>query len=233
MEAEDFVKSFQPQISDIDNVEVVLCAPFTTLGHLISVTANTNIRIAAQNMHWEDSGAFTGEVAPGMLKSIDCKYVVLGHSERRQYFAETDEAVNKKLKAALKANLTPIACIGEQLEDREQGKTEAVIKQQFEVGFAGLTSEEMAKTVIAYEPVWAIGTGKTATSQQAEEVCAYIRKLIEEGFGSETAQQVRIQYGGSVKSANVKELMEQPNIDGALVGGASLEPDSFAQIVKF
>jgi triosephosphate isomerase len=196
------------------------------------VLLESNIGLGAQNVFWEDSGAFTGEISAPILKDIGVQYVIIGHSERRQYFGETDETVNKRIKAALKHDLTPIVCVGEVLKERESNKTFDVIKKQCEGAFAGLTSEQMEKLIIAYEPVWAIGTGKTATPAQAQEVHQFIRKLLTKLYGDNVAQTVRIQYGGSVKPENSAELMSQPDIDGALVGGASLKAESFIGIIK-
>lgn len=213
-------------------VEVVVCPPFTNLAAAAEALKGSAIGLGAQNMHWEASGAYTGEVSAAMLKDLGVKYVIIGHSERRQYFAETDETVNKKTKAALAAGLIPIVCVGETLEEREAGRMEEVVVKQVTEGLAGIT-EEMEKIVIAYEPVWAIGTGKTATSEQAQEVHALIRKTLPKVCGcSECAAKVRIQYGGSMKPQNAAELMGQPDIDGGLIGGAALEAESFAAIVS-
>lgn len=221
------------QVSEVKDVEIVVCPPFTALDAALDTAAGTNIKVGAQNMHWEIEGAFTGEISPLMLKQMGCSYVILGHSERRQYFGETDENVNKKLKSSLKYQLVPIVCVGETLEQREQGITEQVIKTQVEVGLANLDNSEVPGLVVAYEPVWAIGTGKTASNSDAQQVIGFIRKTIADMYGSDLAEQVRILYGGSVKPDNIKGLMEEKDIDGALVGGASLEAQSFAQIVKF
>ncbi|SDF59258.1 triose-phosphate isomerase [Sporomusa acidovorans] len=214
-------------------VEIVVCPPFTALTAVAAAVAGTNIGLGAQNMHWEDKGAFTGEIAPGMLKDIGCTHVIIGHSERRQYFAETDQTVNKKLKAAFTAGLKPIMCVGETLAEREAKATEQVVGAQVKGALEGLNAEQVAGLVIAYEPVWAIGTGRTASAEDANAVCAFIRRTVGELFGSASAESVRIQYGGSVKPDNVAELMAKPDIDGALVGGASLEADSFSKLVKF
>lgn len=220
-------------VSDAKDVEIVVCPPFTGLDAVIDTTAGTNIKVGAQNMHWETEGAFTGEISPLMLKQMGCAYVILGHSERRQYFGETDENVNKKLKSSFQYQLIPIVCVGETLEQKEQGITEQVIKTQIEAGLANLDNNQVPGLVVAYEPVWAIGTGKTASNADAQQVIGFIRKTIAEMYGSDLAEQVRILYGGSVKPDNIKGLMEERDIDGALVGGASLEAQSFAQIVKF
>jgi triosephosphate isomerase len=193
----------------------------------------TKISLGAQNCHWADQGAYTGEISPLMLVDVGCKYVIIGHSERRQYFAETDESINKKAQAAYRHGLIPIICVGETLEERQAGKTESVVTTQVRGCLQGLPAEKVAESVIAYEPVWAIGTGQTATKEQAQEVHALIRKLVAEMFSTDVAEKVRIQYGGSVKPQNIRELMAQPDIDGALVGGASLEEDSFAAIVRY
>ena len=232
-ESVELVSELRKMVSDVKEVEMVVAPPYTALGSVADAIKGSNIFLSAQNIFWEESGAFTGEVAPLMLKDIGCQYVIVGHSERRQYFGETNETVNKRLKAALKVSLTPIVCIGEVLEEREADKTLDVIGQQLKEGLNGLSADEMGKVVIAYEPVWAIGTGKTATPDQAQEVHQFIRKLISQIFSETVAEGVRILYGGSVKPDNVDQLMSQKDIDGALVGGASLKADSFARIVKF
>jgi triosephosphate isomerase len=214
-------------------VDIGVGPPFTALEAVAKVCAGTNVAVAAQNISWEDSGAYTGEISPPMLVDIGCKYVIIGHSERRTIFGETDEMVNKKIFAALKHNLTPIVCMGETLNQREQNETFTVIEGQVKAGFDGLTADEMRKLVLAYEPIWAIGTGKTASPDQAQEVHAFIREKLSGLFNPDVAATARIQYGGSVKPENVAELMAQPDLDGALVGGASLKADSFAQLVKF
>ncbi len=231
-EAIELVNVLKRDLSTVKEVDIVVCPPFTALTEVSDLLVETNIELGAQNVYWEDSGAFTGEIAGSMLKHIGVKYVIIGHSERRQFFAETNETVQKRIKAALKNELTPIVCIGESLKEREANQTFAVIKNQFEGGFAGFTPQEILKMVIAYEPVWAIGTGKTATAQQAQEVHQYIRDLLKTKYGEETAEEIRIQYGGSVKPENIRELISQTDIDGALVGGASLQADSFSKIVK-
>ncbi|WP_438435015.1 triose-phosphate isomerase [Gorillibacterium sp. sgz500922] len=218
--------------AEVDGVESVICAPFTNLPALVEAFKGTTIKVGAQNLHWADNGAYTGEISGEMLKELGVDYVIIGHSERREYFAETDETVNKKIKAAFKYGVTPIVCVGEKLEEREAGRTKDVCKTQTEAAFAGLDKELAAQTVIAYEPIWAIGTGKSSTSEDANEVIAYIRELIKGLYGTETAEAIRIQYGGSVKPANVKEYMGMSDIDGALVGGASLEPASYIQLVE-
>lgn len=219
----------------VDNkgVDIVVCPTFTTLTAVANALGGTNIHLGAQNMHWEKKGAFTGEITAEMLKDVCCQYVIIGHSERRQYFAETDETVNNKVKAALEAGLVPIMCVGESLEVREAGTTEALVGEQVKAGLAGLTNEQVGTVVIAYEPIWAIGTGRTATSDQANDVCTFIRNTIAVMFNQETADKTRIQYGGSVKADNIAELMGKSDIDGALVGGASLDAVGFSKIVNF
>lgn len=211
-------------------VDVAVCPPSVYLHDVGAALRGSEIQLGAQNMHFEKEGAFTGEISAGMLNDLGCRYVILGHSERRQYFGETDAIVNQKTLVALACNLTPIVCVGETLEQRESDQTQAVVATQIKGSLAGLNADQAASLVIAYEPVWAIGTGRTASPAQAEEVHAQIRGLLSELFG-ETAEQIRIQYGGSVKPDNAAELMSQPNIDGALVGGASLKADSFAGII--
>ena len=232
-EAKALVEALKDLVSDVKDVEVVVCPPFISLTTVRDVIAGSNIELGAQNVYWEKSGAFTAEVSASMLKSAGCTYVIIGHSERRTYFGETDEMVNKRIFATLDEGLKPIVCVGETLEEREAEKTFDVIKTQISGGLANLSQEQMTSIVIAYEPVWAIGTGKTATKEQAQEVHAFIRKLLAELFGDTTAEATRIQYGGSVKPENASELMGQPDIDGALVGGAALKADSFEKIVKF
>jgi triosephosphate isomerase len=214
------------------DIEIILCPPFTSLSEVAETIAESNIQLGAQNAHWQDEGAYTGEVSCKMLKDAGCKFIIIGHSERRQYFGETNETVNKKIKAVLKYALTPLVCVGETLAERENGKTFDVLTDQLKNGLLGLDEEAIDKLVIAYEPVWAIGTGKTASPQQAQEVHSFIRKLLAQMSSKKTADTIRIQYGGSVKPENIVELMRQPDIDGALVGGASLAVDSFSTIVK-
>ena len=213
--------------------EVVVCPPFTALAAARDAVAGTAVRLGAQDMHWEKQGAFTGEVSAPMLKDAGCDYVIIGHSERRQYFAETDETVNKKLHAAIAAGLSPIVCVGETLAEREAGDTERVVDRQVRQGLAGLTAAQAGALVVAYEPVWAIGTGRTASADDANAVCAFIRRLAAGLFGQAAADAMRIQYGGSVKADSIAELMGKTDIDGALVGGASLDAASFAKIVKY
>ena len=217
---------------DSENIDIIICPPYTALSETAEVVYQSNIKLGAQDMYWQDEGAFTGEVSGMMLKDVGAVYVVIGHSERRQYFGETNESVNKKVKAALKSSLLPIMCVGEILNEREQGKTFDVVRDHLENGLKGINDEDILKVTVAYEPVWAIGTGKTATPEQAQEVQKYIRDLLTKLYNKETAQKMRIQYGGSVKPDNIETLMKQPDIDGALVGGASLDVNSFAQIVK-
>lgn len=232
-ESVELVSQLREMISGVKEVEVVVAPPYTALGSVAAAIKGSNILLSAQNIFWEEKGAFTGEVSPAMLKDIGCQYTIIGHSERRQYFGETNETVNKRLKAALNASLIPIVCVGETLEEREAGKTLAIIEQQVKEGLDGLSSGEMEKVVVAYEPVWAIGTGKTATPEQAQEVHQFIRKILAQVFNKGVAEGTRILYGGSVKPDNVDQLMSQKDIDGALVGGASLKADAFARIVQF
>ncbi|RJQ27977.1 MAG: triose-phosphate isomerase [Peptococcaceae bacterium] len=231
-EAVNFVRELRPAVAGQNGVEVVVCPSFVALVPVIEALKGTNIGVAAQNVFWEEQGAYTGEVSPLMLKEAGCRYVIIGHSERRQYFGERDEGVNRKLKAALAHGLTPIVCVGEQLAEREAGVTEKVIRTQTEAALAGLSPEQAAGLVVAYEPVWAIGTGKTASDEDARQVIGFIRALVEGMYGLAAADQIRIQYGGSVKPENIAGLMARPDIDGALVGGASLTVDSFAAIVE-
>lgn len=233
LEAVSLVEELKPLVEGVNDVEVVVCPTFTALHAVSQTIQNSNIALGAQNMHWEEKGAFTGEISPVMLKDMGCKYVILGHSERRQYFGETDVTVNKKVQAAFKYELLPIVCVGELLEEREAGKTKEVVETQTRASLADLTRDQVGQLVVAYEPVWAIGTGKTASSADAQEVIGYIRSILANMYGQELADLVRIQYGGSVKADNSPELMSQPDIDGALVGGAALEAKSFAGIVKF
>jgi triosephosphate isomerase len=226
---EELIKTLAPMVKDA-TCDVALCVPAILIPAMTKAAEGTNISIGAENVHWAKSGAFTGEISADMLKEYGVKYVIIGHSERRQYFGETDETVNKRTLAALENGLTPIVCVGELLEERENGTTNAVLDKQLTVGLAGV--EDLTKIVIAYEPVWAIGTGKTATDEQAEETIAYIRKKLGELFCPKCAEQVIIQYGGSMNAGNCKGLMAQPNIDGGLIGGASLKTD-FATIVNY
>ena len=231
-EAIDFIQKLEPLVNNTKN-EVILCVPYTDLFYCLLNAQGTNIKIGAQNMHFEEKGAYTGEVSGSMLKSIGVEYVILGHSERRQYFNETDETVNKKIKAAFANELKPIVCVGESLEQREQGSTIDVITTQTRLALEGLTEEQVKNTIVAYEPIWAIGTGKTATSSDANDAIKAIRAEIEKNYGQNVAQEVIIQYGGSVKSSNAKELFEMSDIDGGLVGGASLDAEEFSRIVNY
>lgn len=227
-----FIDELAPLVKNTKN-EVILCVPYTDLFYALLTAQNTNIKIGAQNMHWEEKGAFTGEVSGKMLKSIGVEYVIIGHSERRQYFAETDSTVNKKIKVAFANELKPIVCVGESLEQREAGKTEEIITSQTHLALEGLSKEQVKNTIIAYEPIWAIGTGKTATSEDANNSIKAIRNEIEKIYGKEVSDEVTIQYGGSVKSTNAKELFNTSDIDGGLVGGASLKVEEFEKIVNY
>jgi triosephosphate isomerase len=231
-EALDLVAGLKRELKDVKEVDIVVCPPFTALSEVSKAILDSNIRLGAQNMSEHNFGAYTGEIAAGMLKEFSARYVILGHSERRQYQRETDELISRKALAAHAASLKPIVCIGETLTEREAGQMQSVLLTQVRGSFAGLSKEQMAETIIAYEPVWAIGTGQTATAQQAQEAHAYIRGLLAKLFDDPVARRVRIQYGGSVKPSNARELMGQPDVDGALVGGASLEDRAFADIVK-
>lgn len=231
-EAISFIEGLAPKVKDSKN-EVILCVPYTDLFYALLNAQGTNIKIGAQNMHWEENGAYTGEISAKMLKCIGVEYVIIGHSERRQYFAETDETVNKKVKKALQEGLKPIVCVGETLEQREKEKTEEVISKQIEIGLEGLEEKDFETLLIAYEPIWAIGTGKTATSEQANETIRTIRKKVVEMYGNMAGASVIIQYGGSVKASNAQELFTTSDIDGGLVGGASLKVDEFEKIVNF
>ena len=231
-EAIEFIDSLAKLVKDTKN-EVIICAPYTDLFYVLLQAQGTNIKVGAQNMHFEDSGAYTGEVSGEMLKAIGVEYVIIGHSERRQYFNETDETVNKKIKAAFKHGLKPIVCVGETLEQREQGLANDIIRTQTKLALDGLSKDEVKNTIIAYEPIWAIGTGKTATSEDANNSIKEIRNEIEKNYGKDVADEVIIQYGGSVKSKNSKELFETSDIDGGLVGGASLDPEEFSKIVNY
>ena len=227
-----FIEELTPLVKDTNN-EVILCVPYTDLFYALLTAQNTNIKIGAQNMHFEEKGAYTGEVSGKMLKAINVEYIIIGHSERRQYFNETDETVNKKIKAAFNYGLKPIVCVGETLEERESGKTTDIITKQTELALEGLTEEQVENTIIAYEPIWAIGTGKTATSEDANNSVKEIRNKIAKIYGQNVADRVIIQYGGSVKSSNAKELFEMSDIDGGLVGGASLKADELSKIVNY
>ena len=231
-EAIDYIEAFAPMVKDTNN-EVILCVPYTDLFYCLMNVQGTNIKIGAQNMHFAETGAYTGEVSGKMLKSIGVEYVIIGHSERRQYYNETDESVNKKIKAAFENELKPIVCVGETLEEREAGKTADIITNQTRLALEGLTNEQVKNTIIAYEPIWAIGTGKTATSEDANNSIISIREEIKRIYGEDVSEAVIIQYGGSVKSSNAKELFSTSDIDGGLVGGASLKPDEFSKIVNY
>lgn len=228
-----FLEEIKPLVAGVEDIEIVVCPTFTSINVATYLTKKTNIKIGAQNLFWEKSGAYTGEVSGDMIKELGAEYVIVGHSERRQYFGETDESVNKKIFAAFAAGMLPIVCIGETLQEREAGKVDEVITRQVQVGLNGLDAAKHNKLVVAYEPVWAIGTGKNATPEQANEVHQLIRKLLKEKFGKAFADAVRIQYGGSVKPDNIKNLMSQSDIDGALVGGASLKVQDFVKIIKY
>ncbi|RMF97605.1 MAG: triose-phosphate isomerase [Candidatus Schekmanbacteria bacterium] len=232
-EAISLVEGIAEKCSDADNVEIIVAPPYTALYAVHQKIADTKIKLSSQNIFWEEKGAFTGEISPLMLTDAGCSHCIIGHSERRQYFGETDETVNKRLKAAYSHNLIPILCIGETLEEREAEKTFEVIEKQLNGALNDIDKETFANTIIAYEPVWAIGTGKTATPDQAQEVHSFIREKIEKKYGGEVSENTSILYGGSVKPENISGLMAEADIDGALVGGASLKVDSFASIVKF
>jgi triosephosphate isomerase (TIM) len=231
-EAVSFVEEVKGLIPSAEKVDSVICAPALFLERLVQAVQGTDLKIGAQNMHFAESGAYTGEISPVALKDIDVTYVIIGHSERREMFAETDETVNKKVMAAFTHGLTPIVCCGETLEQRESGQTNEIVGAQVEKALEGLTEEQAKQVVIAYEPIWAIGTGKSSTAEDANAVCGHIRSVIAKKFSQEVADAVRIQYGGSVKPNNIKEFLAQEHIDGALVGGASLEPQSFLQLVE-
>ncbi|MFE0503854.1 triose-phosphate isomerase [Peribacillus butanolivorans] len=231
-EATAFLEEVSNLIPKQDLIESVVCAPALFLDQLVQAAKGTDVKIGAQNMHFEESGAFTGEISPIALADLGVSYVILGHSERREMFNETDEAVNKKAHAAFANQLTPIICCGETLEQREAGETNDFVGSQIEKGLAGLSDDQLKQAVIAYEPIWAIGTGKSSSAQDANEVCAHIRSVVADKFSNEAAAAIRIQYGGSVKPENIKEYMAQPDIDGALVGGASLKIDSFLQLLE-
>ena len=232
-EAVALAKKLVESLAGVTQVEIGIAPVYTVLAAVAEVVRGSNVQLLAQNLFWVDSGAYTGEVSGPMLKDAGCSHVIVGHSERRQYFGETDESVNKKLKAAFASGLVPIFCVGETLNEREQGRTQAVVERQVKGGLQDIPRADAAGIVVAYEPVWAIGTGKTATPAQAQEVHAQIRGLLARRYDQELADQVRIQYGGSVKADNINELMRQPDLDGALVGGASLKADSFTAIVRF
>src|SRR3989338_5234769 len=233
-EAVELANGVRRELFELNNedIDIVICPPFTALSEVAEVIFDSNIQLGAQDCYWLDEGAFTGEVSPLMLKDMGCKFVIIGHSERRQYFGETNETVNKKIKAVLRQGLTPIVCVGETLSEREKGNTFKVLDDHIQNGLQDISEEEIASIVIAYEPVWAIGTGKTATAGQAQEAQKYIRNLLTKMYNKDISDNIRIQYGGSVKPENITELMHQPDVDGALVGGASLTIESFGLIVR-
>ena len=231
-EAAELVQALKDRVGEIDRVDIVLIPPFTALETVYRLIKGSKLGLGAQNIHWEEKGAYTGEVSASMIKETGCQYVIIGHSERRQYSGETNEAVNKKIKSALKFDLTPIVCVGERLEEREKEETFQVVESHVREGLAGLSQEEVLRIVIAYEPVWAIGTGRTATPRQANEVHTFIRQLLSDIYSEDIAHRVRILYGGSVKPDSISALMAEPEIDGALVGGASLDAQSFSEIVQ-
>lgn len=232
-EAIDFVKDLKEQTRNIFNVEIVICPPFVSLAPLAEILKDTNLKLGAQNIYWEKSGAFTGEISPIMLRDLGCHYVIIGHSERREHFKETDEDVNKKVKAAFSFNLIPIMCVGEKLKERESGNTLKIVEKQLKKGIEGLQKGEVKNLIIAYEPVWAIGTGKTATPSDASNVHKFIRSILKELYDEEVSSLIRIQYGGSVNPENIDGLMREEEIDGVLVGSASLNVNSFLRIIKF
>jgi triosephosphate isomerase len=227
-----YVKEFRSVVKDIEDVEIVVAPPFTAIHAAAEAARNSNVGIAAQNLYWEREGAFTGEVSGAMVREAGAEYIIIGHSERRQHFAETDASVNRKLRAALSAGLIPIVCIGETLDERERNETPAVLDRQIKDGFDGITGEQIGALVIAYEPVWAIGTGRTATAAQAQEAHAHVRQRLHQWFGAAAADECHVIYGGSVKPDNTRDLVGQPDVDGALVGGASLDLKSFSEIIR-
>ncbi len=231
-ETTDFMKALAPKVADVKEAKVVLCVPFVDIAAAVEATKGTNIEIGAENVHMEEKGAYTGEISGKMLASCGVRYVIVGHSERRQYFGETDATVNGRAKAGLANGLKVIVCVGETLTEREQGVTFETVARQTKIALLGISAEDMKNIIIAYEPVWAIGTGKTATAEQAEEVCAYIRSVVASLYGAEVAEATTVQYGGSMNAKNAAELLAMENIDGGLIGGASLKPDDFTVIVK-
>lgn len=231
-EAVELVSALKDKVASLDKVDIAVCPPYTALDAANAVVKNSNIKLGAQNAYWEDAGAFTGEISVPMLLASGCQYVILGHSERRQYFGETNQTIGKKLQKVLSTDLLPIFCIGETLEERQSDVTEQVIKKQVTEALEGISAKDAARITIAYEPVWAIGTGMTATPDQAQDVHAFIRKLITDLYDSSVADQIRIQYGGSMKPSNAEELLKQPDIDGGLIGGAALKADSFAELIE-
>lgn len=231
-ETTDFMKALAPKVADVKEAKVVLCVPFVDIAAAVEATKGTNIEIGAENVHMEEKGAYTGEISGKMLASCGVGYVIVGHSERRQYFGETDATVNGRARAGLANGLKVIVCVGETLTEREQGVTFETVARQTKIALLGISAEDMKNIIIAYEPVWAIGTGKTATAEQAEEVCAYIRSVVASLYGAEVAEATTVQYGGSMNAKNAAELLAMENIDGGLIGGASLKPDDFTVIVK-
>lgn len=231
-EAVEMLNNLRPMVKKIEQVDIIVAPPFTVLESVINMLKKSNIKVAAQNMYYKENGAFTGEISPNFLKKMGVEYVILGHSERRNVFNETDEIINKKLKKALSMDIIPMVCIGEHLHQREEGKAKEIIAYQMENTFKNISKEEIVKTIIAYEPIWAIGTGKTATPEQAEEIHSYIRSLLVTRFDEEVGNKVRIQYGGSIKPNNAEAIFSKDNIDGGLVGGASLEATSFYEIIR-
>lgn len=231
-QAAEFARALKSRIDSISKTEIIICPPYTALGSLVEIFKGTRVGVGAQNVFWEASGAYTGEVSVEMLVAAGCSSVIIGHSERRQYFGETNQSVNARLKRTLTTPLTPIVCIGETLDQRKQGRTNEVVGTQIREGLADLTPEQIQKIILAYEPVWAIGTGVTATQEQAEEVHSFIRNLIKDMFTAKIADDIHILYGGSAKPSNIHELLSQKNIDGGLIGGASLEVDSFAEMIR-
>jgi triosephosphate isomerase len=232
-EAIELVTRLLDLVADVVDVEIAVCPPFTALTEVKKAIERTNIKLGAQNMYWEEKGAYTGETSPVMLKDIGCDYVIIGHSERRAYFGETDEGVNKKVKVAFAHGITPIVCVGETLEEREAGRTEEVVRREVEVGLKLLPSDKVDTLVIAYEPIWAIGTGRSSKGADANQVVSFIRQVLTKMYSEEIAQRIRVQYGGSVKPSNIVEFMSEEEIDGALVGGASLKAEDFSKIVRY
>ena len=232
-EATETAKQLVRYVAAVTNVDMMIAPTFVALATVYEAIKNSPVALGAQNLYWEDEGAYTGEISAPMLKSAGCRYCIIGHSERRQYFGETDETVNKKIRAAIKADLQPVFCVGETEKERESGQTLSILDKQIKKGLEGLVSQQLDSLIIAYEPVWAIGTGKTASDDQAQEVHRFIRSLVKDNFGQALADSIRILYGGSVKPANISSLMAMPDIDGALVGGASLNAESFSQIIQF
>ncbi|MCF7873751.1 MAG: triose-phosphate isomerase [Candidatus Omnitrophica bacterium] len=231
-EAADLVSKLKENVGSFKDADILICPPYTSLLAAQEAIKDSVIELGAQNMHWEANGAFTGEVSAAMLKDIGVKFVIIGHSERRKYFSETNQQVNKKIKAAISADLLPIVCVGESLEQREQQKEKEVVEKQLREGFDSLSQADLEKVTVAYEPVWAIGTGKTATGEQADQMHSFIREWFKKNFSDQAAEKLRVLYGGSVKPTNIKELIAKENIDGALVGGASLKPLDFTEIIK-